>query len=215
LLEKYWWAIALGVLGLIGLTATIWRRFASPASAPKIEKPVIELRDGMSDGEVLSLTLEPTSFSRSIMNATATYRITLRNGGPDALNQMAISADLVCASKDKPLDQQIADAGTDLPDAHQAARLASGQSVRFSGTVQLPLSQVSFFLQGKVAMLIPLLRVRVSAEGMEPVVRTFVIGQAGVDSLSKPQPFRMDEGPRSWSPIAHRTVEAAAKAALD
>ena len=204
------WPAILGAL--LAMMAVFWLvRGMGEAKTPVIKPPrnrqVMDLGGHLADASGIKVKLEPTSFSRSIMNATLTYRVTLRNDALEALNDLAVEAELICAGPDLALSDQIADPQTALPLLHQADRLASGQSVRFNGTVQMPMSKVSFFLQGKTALLIPLLRMRIAARQLDPIAKTYVIGQMGADTLSKPQPFPMDEGPRSWSPVTYREID--------
>ena len=212
--SQRWLVIAAIAAAVLALMAAIWTRFAKrrTVNAPLIQKPeldaVIELEDGVPDANSLAIEFEPTSFSRSILNGTATYRVTLRNKGSEALIGLSVEGDLTSASKGKTLAEQIAGQDSLLTQLHKTERLTPGQSVSFSGTVQSAMADLSFLRQGKTVVLIPLLRLRASAEGSAAIAKTYVIGDAVNGTIGKPQPFRMDEGPRSWSPLAFRAVEA-------
>ena len=40
-----------------------------------------------------------------------------------------------------------------------------------------------------------------------PFARTFAVGQAAGNGSSRLQPFRLDEGLRSWEPLAQRVLD--------
>lgn len=161
----------------------------------------------LAPGDALALTVEAVKLDRSVMNATVGYRITLRNRTAQPLTHVAVEADLVSASRDRPAEQQLASPETELTPRHTLARLGPGQSQRLEGQVRLPLAQATAIWQGRAALLVPLLRVRVVAEGTQPLATTLVIGRAE-GQAARPQPFRLDEPPRSYSPLAQRVLDA-------
>ncbi len=80
-----------------------------------------------------------------------------------------------------------------------------GQSTALEGQVQLPLAQAQVVMQGRHPLLVPLLRVRVDGPGESALIKTFVVGQ-GLPDGGRVQPFRLDEPPRSYAPIAQREL---------
>jgi hypothetical protein len=202
-LDWLWIALAVtSAVGLIGLA--IWRRRGNPREAPTIVVPPVVAR---APGEALALKVEAVKMDRSVMNATVGYRITLRNRTAQPLSNVAVEADLVSANREHPPERQLASPAHALTPRHNAALLGPGQSQRFEGQVQLPLSQATAIWQGQAALLVPLLRVRVLAEQAEPVATTLVIGQSD-GQAARPQPFRLDEPPRSYAPLAQRVLDA-------
>lgn len=206
-----WLWIALGVLAVAaaaGAFVMLRRRRGEP-EAPTILAPQVPLA-ATSPGiaaEALAISVEAVRMDRSVLNATVGYRVTLRNRTAQALSGVAIEADLVSASKDRPAEAQLASPGQALTPRHTAERLAPGQSLRFEGQVRLPLSEASAIWQGRVGLLVPLLRVRATASQAEPVATTLVIGRRE-GAAARPQPFRLDEPPRSYAPLAQRVLDA-------
>lgn len=143
---------------------------------------------------------------RSVLNATVNYRVTLRNRGSQALTSLSVEADLVSASRDRPAERQLASPVQALTPRHTVERLAPGQSLRLEGQVRLPLSEAAAVWQGRAALLVPLLRVRATANGAQPVATTLVIGRSQ-GQAARPQPFRLDEPPRSYAPLAQRVLD--------
>lgn len=189
-------------LAAVGLAAIARRR--RPVAPESIEPYTPRAADPPRDA--LALSVEAVRLDRSLMNATVGYRVTLRNRGATALSAVAVEADLVSASRDLPPESQLASAAQSLPVLHRAERLGPGQTMRFEGQVRLPLSQANPIWQGRVGLLVPLLRVRTTAEAVEAVASTLVIG-TGDGAGARPQPFRLDEPPRSYAPLAQRVLD--------
>lgn len=200
-----WLWLALGGLVLATVIAFALRRRRSAAVAtPTIAVPAAPLP---APGEALAIAVDAVRMDRSVMNATVGYRVTIRNRTAQALSGLAVEADLVSASRDRPAEQQLATPDQALTPRHAADRLPPGGSLRFEGQVRLPLSEASAIRQGRVGLLVPLLRVRATAAEAAPVATTLVIGRAE-GSRARPQPFRLDEPPRSYAPLAQRVLDA-------
>jgi hypothetical protein len=192
-------ALASAAAGLI-----LWRRRPGRIAAPDIIVPHVPT---VLPGEALTIGVQAVRLDRSVLNATVGYRVTIRNRTAQALSGVAVEADLVSASSDRPAEQQIALPEQALTPRHAAERLSPGQSLRFEGQVRLPLSEASAIWQGRIGLLVPLLRVRATAAEAAPVATTLVIGRAE-GSTARPQPFRLDEPPRSYAPLAQRVLDA-------
>ena len=199
------WIVLAGSVALGGATFLAWRRRAASA-VPPIIAPHIPAA-ATDPAEALAITVEAVRLDRSVLNATVGYRVTLRNRTVQALTGVAVEADLVSASRERPAEQQLASPAQALAPRHAADRLVPGQSLRFEGQVRLPLSEASVIRQGSIGLLIPLLRVRATAEGVLPVATTLVIGRSE-GQAARPQPFRLDEPPRSYTPLAQRVLDA-------
>ena len=160
-----------------------------------------------ANGTPLSVRFEPLRLSRSVMAATLYYRVTILNRGAKALSEVVLEADLGSASGSRPVDEQVLDENKPLTPRQVFGRLATGQSARFEGSVQLPLAQADVIRQGNTALLVPLMRLRATATDAAPFARTFAVGQAAGTGSNRLQPFRMDEGLRSWEPLAQRVLD--------
>ena len=160
-----------------------------------------------ANGTPISVRFEPLRLSRSVMAATLYYRATILNRGAAALNEVVLEADLGSASGGRPVDEQVLDENRPLTPRHVFGRLATGQSARFEGSVQIPLAQADVIRQGNTALLVPLMRLRATAKDAVPFARTFAVGQLAQSGSSRLQPFRLDEGLRSWEPLAQRVLD--------
>ncbi|OBX19062.1 hypothetical protein A9995_07890 [Erythrobacter sp. QSSC1-22B] len=205
-----WWLFTgLGLLAVLAIGIAWWLR-RSRAVPLRIEPPVVRKDGGAaiaSPRATLTLRPEAIRLSRSVMAATLSYRLTVLNRGAEALTNVVIEADLGSASGDRPVEEQVAMAATALEPRHTMPRLSPGQSARFEGRVQLQLSQAGILRQGNTPLLVPLLRLRATAEGIDPQAQTVVVGQQGTGGSSRLQPFRLDEGPRGYEPLAQRVLD--------
>lgn len=208
-----WPALGLGALALLGGGLLFWRRRRAAAPPPQIERPILALHAPAGGGpgalpSVLDLKIsaEAIKLTRSVAFATLQYRLTLINRSAGALNAVDLGADISSAHGGLPMEEQVATAANRLEKRHSFPRISPGQTVRYEGSIQIPLSQTRIIRQGKAALFVPLLRVRVDSGNDEPLLKTFVIGE-GVPDGGRVTPFRIDEGPRSYSPIAARALD--------
>lgn len=204
--EWLWPAAGGGFLALLGIGYLVSRRRRN-AEPPQIERPVVASGAGTAVAPAdLQLRAEAIKLTRSVMNATLHYRVHVLNRSTGALSGVALGADVVSAHGGLPVEEQVASSAQLLEQRHVFERIAPGQSVRYEGQLTIPLSQARVIRQGNAALFVPLLRVRVDGVGDEPLVKTFVIGQ-GVPDGERVSPFRLDEGPRSYQPIAARALD--------
>ena len=173
----------------------------TPEAAPPPQPSFAQKADGVS------LAARPVRFSRSIMNATFAYRVVLENRGGEAWEDLAIEADLVTAHGSAPIAEQLADADAPLAPMGTVPTLAPGETVEVAGDVRLSLQQVRAIPQGRAAVYVPLLRLRVAAKGKPPVARTFLVGQLPDREGGKLQPFRLDEMPQVYQAIGMRPLD--------
>lgn len=154
--------------------------------------------------EPLQISLEPLRLSLTLMNATLAYRLQVANGGMVALTGLTIGADMISAHASLSREEQLAGpnpaSGSGGGAIQTIERLAVGESRVVEGEFRLPLQQIVPIRQGKAALLLPLARFRLEADGARPVVRTFLVGQPG--AAERLQPFRLDLGPRIYPNLA-------------
>ena len=203
-----WLAILAAALAAIGAGLIFWKRRRTSAPAPQIERPVVASvpkANAATAADALTVRLTAEKLTRSAMFATLKYRLTLVNRTDAALSDVTVGVDLVSASAASPMEQQVATAETSLEPKHTLARIAPRQNVAVEGQVQLPLSTAQVIMQGRHPLLVPLMRVRVDGAGEGALVKTFVVGQGQPDG-GRVQPFRLDEPPRSYAPIAQREL---------
>ncbi len=203
--EWLWPAVGGGLLALFGLGFFLSRRRRN-APPPEIERPIVGGTKGLAAPYELKINAEAVKLTRSVMNATLHYRVSLINRSSGALRNVDLGADIVSAHGGIPVEQQVASASQPLERRHTFARIAPGQTVRYEGQLTIPLSQARVIRQGNAALFVPLLRIRLDGASEEPLVKTFVVG-LGMPDGGRVMPFRIDEGPRSYEPIAARALD--------
>lgn len=200
-----WPALGGGLLALLGLSYFVSRRRTSGPPL-KIERPVVAASFNKAAPRQIQISAEAIKLTRSVMNATLHYSVSLLNRSSGALKDVDLGADIVSAHGGLPVEQQVASTAQPLEKRHSFGRIAPGQSVRYEGQLTIPLSQTRVIRQGNAALFVPLLRVRLDGASEEPLVKTFVVGLGAQDG-GRVTPFRIDEGPRSYQPIAARALD--------
>lgn len=207
-----WWLAAVPLLlAVLALAAWAVRRGSrgpiGQVAAPQIERPRVgpaaaaPQPPAPAPAEPLQVSLEPLRLSLTLMNATLAYRLELANRGTTPLTGLAVGADMIAAHASMSREEQLAGPRADAGAATQRIdRLEPGETRVIEGEFRLPFPQIVPIRQGNAALLLPLARFRVEADGAQPLVRTFVIGQPGQGSSL--QPFRLDQGPRVYPRLA-------------
>ena len=199
-----WPAIGLALLAALALAAFAKRRKHAVKPAT-IERPVVAAGGRIAPSE-LKVQVEAVKLTRSVMNATLQYRVHLLNRATTAITNVSVGADIVSAHGGVPVEQQVASEAQALEKRHTFDRIAPGQSVRYDGQLTIPLAQVRAIRQAAATLFVPLLRIRIDGASDVPLLLTFVVG-TGVPGAGRVTPFRLDEGPRSWQPIAARALD--------
>ena len=134
------------------------------------------------------------------MNATLAYRLEIANRGAAPIADLRIGADMISAHASMTREQQLS--GPGAGPVQRIERLEPGESRIVEGEFRVPFTQIVPIRQGNAALLLPLARFRLEADGAAPVVRTFVVGLPGANAAL--QPFRLDLGPRVYPKLAQR-----------
>tara|TARA_B100001179_G_C18554052_1_gene387386 strand:- start:125 stop:967 length:843 start_codon:yes stop_codon:yes gene_type:complete len=159
-----------------------------------------------ADAGVLEMEVYAVTLSRSVMNATISYRLTILNRGDDPISLIRIAGDVTSAHGRIPVTQQIASVEQSFPELHTHACLEPGERATMQGELRLPLREVRAIRQGSVPVFVPLLRLTVHAENMKPRAHTYVIGSKNAEKGARPNPFRLDEPPRSYAQLTTSAV---------
>lgn len=227
--SQLWWLLAL--IAALVLVALVWwkRSRLVTAGAPEIEPPLQRTTPdevppaplpepaplpraataaALGTAKVpVQVKAEAHSLSRSVMNATLALKLDIRNLGTRTMRDIIVKADMVTAHGKAPMDQQLATAATDLSALSTIAELAARDTQTLTSELRLPVSAIKLIPQGRAFVYVPLLRIRIEAEGKAPVTRTFVIGNLPPQGQSKLQPFRLDEMAQTYRNIGLRALD--------
>jgi hypothetical protein len=196
--------------GLIAGVLAIWRRRASNAQPPIIEPPIAGGKRSGPDVAAkgrFNLDMKVVSVIRSVMMVTVKVQVTIANRSDRALRDLAITGDLVSASKALPMDQQVAKHGTALAHLHTIDRVGPHQSSATEITVQMPTGEVEVLYQGQIPMFVPLIRLHADCEAADPVAKTFFLGLGAQGA--KLQPLPLNTSPGGYQGVTARPVGSA------
>ena len=172
-------------------------------SGPPMREISSQSYPASADAGSLEVEAFAVTLSRSVMNASISYRVTMVNRGSKPIELIQVHGDLTTAHGSIPAAQQLADTEQAFPELH---RLDPGQRSTMQGELRLPLREVRALRQGSVPVFVPLLRMTVRAANMEPRAYTYVIGTRPADKGARPNPFRLDEPPRSYAKLSTRAL---------
>ncbi|SMQ61500.1 hypothetical protein SAMN06297468_0570 [Altererythrobacter xiamenensis] len=212
-----WGWIAGALIALLALLAgfIVWRRH-SEAAPPVIEKPVVA---ATTDAAAAAAAEKPrfvanvqvVSAQRSVMMVMVKYSLAIANRSDRAMRGLTVSADLVSARNQGGLDAQLATLATELPASSSIERIGPHQTQTVTGTLQLALQEVEVLRQGSIPMFVPLLRVRVEGENIDPFVETYAVGVGNAGAGTRLHPLPLNGPPGSYEGV--RAKPLAAKAA--
>lgn len=212
------WALVVALVVALGAGAWAWKRRQHvgkiPLAVPRIERPRLGPAPEPATAaepatapapmdDPLQIALEPLRLSLTLMNAALSYRLEITNRGAGPLTDLSIGADMISAHASLSREEQLSgpNSGAAL---QRIERLEPGESRIVEGEFRLPFGQIVPIRQGDAALLLPLARFRVEAEGGQSVTRAFVVGQPGSRPGARLQPFRLDLGPRVYPRLAQR-----------
>jgi hypothetical protein len=207
------WLLILGALAALfalAFAGWMWLRLRPAVKPPlvvQVERPRLQpaapvARSEPTAAEPLQVTLEPLRLSLTLMNATLAYRLEISNRGLAPIEALRVGADMIAAHASMTREQQLSGPGDGAATVQRIERIEPGESRIVEGEFRVPFSQIVPIRQGNAALLLPLARFRLEAEGAAPVVRTFAVGQPGTKAAL--QPFRLDLGPRVYPKLAQR-----------
>lgn len=207
-----WLLLALLAAGATGFI--LWQRKRetndpAPIIAPPIVKPRMASGGAAAksaERPALTIRAEAIRVSRSVMNVTLSYRLSITNDTDRELADIRIGGDLVSAHGSLPAEQQLADRSTQLQQVQTVARIAPGEIIPLSGEIRLPLQQVTPLRQGNSPLLVPLFRLRAEGKDFDPVLHTYVVGLRPPQAGTRLQPFRLDETPQGYTQIGLRAL---------
>lgn len=179
---------------------------ASPAPAaepvPAVDLPAPSPPVAGSQGG-LTVEFTPLAMSMTLVNAALGWRVELANHGGPALEDVELAFDMISAHKElSPLERLSGPAAE--ANRRKLGRIDPGQTVSVEGDMRLPFPRIVPIWHGETALLMPLVRLRVTARGMLPMTRTVMVGQPSPRTPGTLLPFRLDLGPRVYPDLARK-----------
>ncbi len=176
--------------------------------AEAVEPPLIAGIDKpTSTKSSLQIKAQALTLSRSLMNATISYRLELMNLQNQSLGEISIKVDMVTAHGQAPVSEQVANEHTELAETAFVAAIDGRGTHEVKGSFSLPVKAIRPITQRGAALYVPLLRLRVEAPEVDPIICTFVVGNKPPERGAKLQPFRLDEMAQTYRNIGLRLLD--------
>lgn len=179
---------------------------AARSAAPATLKPTGAAKKGTPDH--LQIEFTATGASSTLLNAVLNYTITLTNMSDEDMRDICLSG-LMTQADSEIARNHGAQKGELL---HKTQNLPAGETVTLKGDIRLPLSAIRPITFKSQALFIPLARFVVRYTGHQDVENeqsaSFIVGREYEPPRPKMAPFRLDLGPRNFSPVGHRPLNA-------
>lgn len=212
-----WWTWAAGLVALLlaaGAGGWGFARKRAVAGPAPIEPPIVpSAGNGQANAapiraDRLKTNIQVDNMMRSVMMLTLKFHVELANRQDRALRDVRVQADLISAKRGLPMDQQMASAQSSLAELGQTDRIGPHQMGSLGGQLQLPLNAIEVFRQGQTPLCVPLLRLRIEAEGIEPQFHTFLIGLAALQPGGRLQPLPLSGPPGGYDGVQAKRLDA-------
>ncbi len=205
-----WLLIAFGIALAIGAGFFALRRRAQ-SPAPKIEPPIVgDKQPAVSGAKMIKprfeLMLEVERVTRSMMMLSVKYHLVIANRADRAMRDLQVHADLTSAKRGTSEEGQLASVETELPIADTVERIGPNQSRTIKGTLQIPIQDLSIFPHGRHPAVVPLIRVRVSGETVDPVAKTYVVGLPSDAMGARFLPLSLDGPPGGYEGVRAKAL---------
>ena len=170
---------------------------------------------GAAPGDALVLALHGQGLGQAHLHrrlhALAQQAVGEAGAGGEALGPITLAGDMTSLPATGAQAERFANRQTPLPELHGAASLAPGETMEMIGELRLPLGMAEGISLGDAKMLVPLVRLRLTADIGEqaPLISLhhFVVG--GVEGAADGHlaPFRLDLGPHNRTDLIARPAE--------
>jgi hypothetical protein len=156
----------------------------------------------------LQIEFAPEKVSATLINAVLSYSVTLTNNSPESLSNIKLNGAMVQADSEAATN----DSGQRDEELHRIASLGTGESIRLTGEMRLPLNAIKPISFGTQALFVPLARFTAQYSDGEHFTHyqasCFIIGIEHQPMRVKMAPFRLDLGLRELGPIGQRPLFA-------
>lgn len=194
-----------GVRKTMGDPAASKYRSASAQSDDAVDPVVARQDDDIAAAEParIDLGLSITSGSRSLMRFTLEFTLEIFNRSDFAVRDLNVAAKLACAQRG---GQNAAPVAGAQP-VGEIDRIGPHQCRRVTGTLQLPVDQITPISQGGKPVLIPLLHFVIDAQGQPPLARSFVIGTPSAASAGRVHPLLLEGPPGGYPRLRAQAIK--------
>lgn len=177
-----------------------------PSPTPPAPAPPAPTPTAPTEPPRLDVALDVIGATRSLMRLSVEFSLEITNRAQNAVRDIDIAGELACAQEGSvgvsPVDKTQSFAAID--------RLAPQQSRRVTGTLQLPVSQITAIKQNGKPVVIPLIHLRLGSSHVQATKRTFVLGTPSSSSVTRVHPLLLDGPPGSLPPLRAQLIKTPA-----
>ncbi|MXO89570.1 hypothetical protein [Pontixanthobacter aquaemixtae] len=155
----------------------------------------------------IQIRAQAISLSRSLMNVQLSYQLDLVNRGGEPIKDLSIKADIITAHGRKPVNEQVASEATYLDYVTFVPEIPARETHEAKLNATMPVGSIQLIPQRNAQLYVPLLRIRIEAAGLDPIIRTFVVGTRSQTNADRLQPFRLDEMAQTYRAISLRALD--------
>lgn len=171
-----------------------------PEPAPPIAEPV-------QPAPTIALDFRPHAANATLINAVLSFELTLANQGRDSLTEIKVNGAMVQAEKDGGTNP----ASIDLSPLGEVQNLAAGTDDKILTEFRVPLATIRPIEFRSQALFVPLVHISIEytdGSGFQHLqTATYMVGTEHQPPRAKMAPFRLDLGPRSFSPLGYRALQ--------
>ncbi|MDJ0979937.1 MAG: hypothetical protein QNI87_15535 [Erythrobacter sp.] len=164
--------------------------FERPSSTERVE-PTLTTPPEDEEPARLSLKLDVTKATRSVMMFTLNYRLTVTNRSDEAVRDLIVSGEIASAQRGASNGGSFAKGQA----MGRVERIGPQQGVTLFGTLELPMVDVRLIRHGSIPVFIPLVHVTVEGAGQRAHTRSFVVGTPSGQNHLRLHPIAMDGPP--------------------
>ena len=151
----------------------------------------------------VDLTLDIKSASRSLMRMSVEFTLEIANRSDQSVRDLNLAGELSSAREGAagpaPVDR--------TQHLTKVDRIAPHQSRRVSGTLQLPMSEVTAIRQNGNPVVIPLIHFRLGNANQPAIKRTFVVGTPSAMNQARVHPLLFDGPPGGLPPLRAQMIK--------
>lgn len=213
------WMFAVLLFALLG-GVLLWRKRQS-ASARPVDQPVApqpsagtasqpgtvtRIAEPLVPTPAITIGFQPRSANATLINAVVNFELTLSNPGSEDLSDIRITGAMAQA-RDHDGTQSVP---TEFAPLGEVQHLGAGETEKVITEFRIPLNSIDPIIFQSQALFVPMvqLAIQFTDGGGTRHVQTasFLVGREHQPPRPRMAPFRLDLGPRSFTPLGYRAL---------
>lgn len=171
--------------------------------------PIAQVAEPIQPAPTIALDFRPHAANATLINAVLSFELTLTNHGSDVVTGIKVSGAMVQA-------EQQGGAGPvsiDLSPLREIQTLPTGEDEKIITEFRVPLASIRPILFQSQALFVPTVHISIEytdGSGFQHFqTAAYLVGREHQPPRPKMAPFRLDLGPRSFTPLGYRALTVA------